>query len=303
MKTERKIFFAFILNLFFAVFEFVGGVVTGSVAIISDALHDLGDATGIGVSYFLEKKSKRKPDAKFTYGYSRYSVIASATTILILIIGSVVVIYNAIVRILNPTQINSNGMIIFAVVGITVNLAAAIITSKGSSLNQKAVNLHMFEDVLGWLVVLIGAVVIRFTGFVIIDPIMSILVAVFILISAIRALMEILSVLLEKTPHGVELEEMKKELMEINGVIDVHHVHVWSMDGERNYATLHIVANGDWHEIKHEVRHKLKDFGIVHVTIELESEDENCHEKDCNVTIESNCSGHHHHHHHHHEHH
>ena len=160
-KLPRNILTAFILNLAFSVFEFIGGIYTGSIAVISDAVHDIGDAASIGISYFLEKKSKRQPDAAFTYGYMRYSVIGSVITTMILLVGSAVVAYNAVGRIITPVAINYNGMILFAVVGVCVNFAAAFFTREGDSLNQKAVNLHMLEDVLGWLVVLVGAVVIR----------------------------------------------------------------------------------------------------------------------------------------------
>jgi cobalt-zinc-cadmium efflux system protein len=159
MKTEKNILIAFVLNFAFSIFEFVGGIFTGSVAIISDAIHDIGDAASIGISYFLEKKSKQQPDAEYTYGYARYSVLGSLITTLILLVGSAVVIYNAIGRIIAPTEINYGGMILFAVVGVCVNFGAAFLTRDGHSLNQKAVNLHMLEDVLGWVVVLVGAVV------------------------------------------------------------------------------------------------------------------------------------------------
>ena len=115
MRTEKNILVAFVLNLLFSIFEFVGGIFTGSVAIISDAIHDIGDALSIGISYFLEKKSKKQPDDVYTYGYARYSVIGSVITTLILLFGSVMVIYNAILRIINPVPINYNGMILFAV--------------------------------------------------------------------------------------------------------------------------------------------------------------------------------------------
>ena len=180
MKTERNILIAFLLNLAFSIFEFFGGFFTGSVAIISDAVHDIGDAASIGASYFLEKKSKKQPDEHFTYGYARYSVIGSVITTLILLVGSLLVIYNAVLRIIHPTPINYGGMILFAIIGAAVNLLAALFTREGDSLNQKAVNLHMLEDVLGWLVVLVGAVIMRFTDIAIIDPLMSIGVAVFI---------------------------------------------------------------------------------------------------------------------------
>ena len=303
MKTERNILIAFILNFAFSIFEFVGGFFTGSVAIVSDAVHDIGDAASIGVSYFLEKKSKKKPDEHYTYGYTRYSVIGSVITTLILLVGSVLVVYNAILRIINPTPINYEGMIIFAIVGAAVNFLAAFFTREGDSLNQKAVNLHMLEDVLGWIVVLVGAVIMRFTDIVIIDPLMSIGVATFIFINAIRNLKEAVDLFLEKTPHGIEIEEICEHLTHIEGVKDVHHVHVWSMDGHNNYATLHAVVDGDAHEIKEAIREELAEHGIAHATLELESPDEHCHELTCNPTTHEGGHGHHHHHHHHGHHH
>ena len=295
-KTEKNILIAFLLNLTFSVFEFIGGLFTGSVAIISDSIHDLGDALSIGISFFLEKKSSLEPDDKYTYGYMRFSVLGSVITTVILLFGSLAVIYNAINRIISPVEINYDGMIIFAVIGATVNFIAAYFTKEGDSLNQKAVNLHMLEDVLGWVVVLIGAVIMRFTDISIIDPIMSMGVAVFVLINAVKNLKEVLDIFLEKTPEGIDIPELKDHLTEIDGVLDVHHIHIRSIDGHNNYITLHVVAKGDSHEIKHRIREELSEHGINHATIELENENEHCHEKHCH--IEHKVSGHHHHHHH-----
>ncbi len=302
MKTERNILVAFLLNLGFSIFELIGGVFTGSVAIASDAVHDLGDAVSIGASYFLEKKSRRQPDASHTYGYARYSVIGSVITTLILLVGSIAVTVNAIHRIIEPTEINYDGMILFAVIGAAVNFCAAFFTRHGDSLNQRAVNLHMLEDVLGWCVVLIGAIVMRFTDFALLDPILSIGVAVYIFIHALGNLGEVLDLFLEKTPHGIDVEHLREHLCEIEGVSDVHHIHVWSMDGQQNYATMHIVTDGDAHAIKHAVREELSEHGIDHVTLELECEGEDCHERHCHTDAHAH-GGHHHHHHHGHHHH
>ncbi len=298
MKTEKNILIAFILNLSFAIFEFFGGIFTGSVAIVSDAIHDVGDATSIGISYFLEKKSKKKPDEKYTYGYVRYSVIGSVITTLILLVGSVIVIVNAINKILAPTDINYKGMIIFAVFGLVINFIAAFVTHGGGSLNQKAVNLHMLEDVLGWVVVLVGAIIMNFTDIKIIDPLMSIGVSVFIFINAFKNLKEVLDLFLEKTPHGINIDEIRNHILEIDGLEDVHHIHIWSMDGNSNFATMHIVTNEDGHKIKEKVREELSEHGISHATLELEAVGEHCHENDCSAHLNLN-SGHSHHHHHH----
>ena len=297
MKSEKNILIAFILNLTFSVFELVGGVFTGSVAIMSDAVHDIGDAASIGISYFLEKKSKKQPDKKYTYGYARYSVIGSVITTLILLFGSAAVIYNAVSRLIEPNDINYNGMIVFAIIGVCINFGAAIVTREGDSLNQKAVNLHMLEDVLGWAVVLIGAVIMRFTNMIIIDPIMSIGVALFIIVNSIRNLKEAIFLFLEMAPADINISEITEHLKEINGVLDVHHIHIWSLDGQNNYATMHIVTNADSHTVKEAVRKELSEHGICHATLELETEDEHCHSKNCYVEYNSH-TGHHHHHHH-----
>ena len=294
MKPDKNILIAFLLNLCFSVFEFVGGLYTGSVAIVSDAVHDIGDAISIGFSFCLERKSKKQPDQTHTYGYGRYSVMGSVVTTLILLLGSVMVMYNAILRILNPVPIKYNGMILFAVIGAIVNLAAAFFTKDGHSLNQKAVNLHMLEDVLGWIVVLVGAIVMRLTSFRRMDPIMSIGVSLFILIHAVKNLKEALNLFLEKVPHGVNVLHIREDILAIDSVLDVHHIHAWSMDGFHNYATMHIVTNADSHEVKEKVRAALKEHGIGHVTLELESEGEPCHQLHCHVEA-APCREHHHH--------
>lgn len=294
MKTEKNILIAFVLNLAFSIFEFLGGIFTGSVAIVSDAVHDIGDAASIGISYFLERKSKKQPDDQYTYGYARYSVLGGLITNLILLLGSAMVIYNALGRIITPKEIHYNGMILFAVVGVCVNFGAAFFTREGSSLNQKAVNLHMLEDVLGWLVVLVGAVVMRVTDFPLIDPLMSIGVAVFILVNGIRNLKQIIDLLLEKTPSGIQIDEVKQHITELDGVLNVHHVHIWSLDGQNNYATMHIVTDADPHDIKERVRKELREHGIGHATLELERAAEHCHEETCRVEFSAH-SGHHHH--------
>ena len=297
MKTEKNILIAFLLNLFFSVFEFVGGIFTGSVAILSDAIHDLGDTVSIGTSYFLEHKSKKAPDEKFTYGYVRFSVLGGLISTIVLLVGSGIVVYNAINRIIYPEPINYNGMIIFAVVGVIVNLISAIVTKDGDSMNQKAVNLHMFEDVLGWVVVLIGAVVIRFTGFTFIDPIMSLLVAIFIVVNATRNLVSILDIFLVKTPKDIDVDGLISHVLGIEGVLDVHHVHVWTLDGLTNCLTMHVVANEINHKIKTEIKDELKEYNVSHSTLEFESPGEECDSIECKTGITIKPCNHHHHHH------
>ena len=294
MKTSKNILIAFILNISFSIFEFFGGLMTNSVAILSDSIHDLGDALSIGISYILEKISKKKANNKYTYGYIRYSVLGGIITTTILLVGSILVIINSIKRLFNPTDIDYSGMIIFAIVGVVLNFVAAYVTREGDSINQKAVNLHMLEDVLGWIIVLIGAIIMKFTNIRILDPIMSIGVAIFILIHSIDNLKEVLDLFLEKTPKDIDIEELKKHILEIDGINDIHHIHVWSMDGISNNATMHIVSKSkNIKKIKEKVREELKEHGIGHVIIE--TEDEPCKDVECHI---EHSSSHHHHHHH-----
>lgn len=293
MKTEKNILIAFFLNLSFSIIEFLGGILTNSIAIMSDSIHDLGDAISIGVSYLFEKKSNKKPDEKYTYGYVRYSILGAIITSSILFIGSIFVIYNAIKRIIIPEVINYSGMILIAILGVIINFAAAYFTSTGNSLNQKSVNLHMLEDVLGWGIVLIGAILMKFTKINIIDSVLSILVAFFILINVIKNIKIILNLFLEKTPDNILLPKLKEHLLKINGVYGIHHIHIWSMDGYNNYATMHIVTNKNDTTLKSKIREELKKYGINHVTIEIEDKSEICNEIECK-TKPTNKINHHH---------
>jgi cobalt-zinc-cadmium efflux system protein len=234
-------------------------------------------------------------DFAFTFSWRKTTARISVITTLILLVGSIAVTVNAVHKIIEPTEIHYNGMILFAVIGAAVNFLAAFFTHGGESLNQKAVNLHMLEDVLGWIVVLIGAIVMRFTDFALIDPIMSIGVAVFIFVNAVGNLKEAVDLFLEKAPRNVQVSEIGDHLKEIDGVLDVHHIHLWSMDGHNNYATMHIVTNADQHEIKEKVREELEEHGIGHATLELETQGEHCHHVHCHVQFCEH-SGHHHYH-------
>lgn len=285
MKKEKKMFVAFWLNLCFSAFELIGGAFTGSVAILSDAVHDLGDAISIGAACLLEKHSHKHPDEKYTYGYGRFSLLGGIITTAVLLFGSAAVILGAVKRVFNPVEINYNGMIIFAVVGVCVNLAAAVITREGESVNQRAVNLHMLEDVLGWIAVLIGAAVIKLTGFDFIDALMSVVIAVFILISALKNLREITDIFLEKVPDGINIVEVEAEICQTEGVKDVHHLHIRAFSEGVYCAEMHVVTDyEDTVHLKREIRSLLEKKGITHVTVELEKSNETCELHRCGIS-------------------
>lgn len=292
----KNIKLAFILNLLFSIIELIGGIFTNSISIISDSFHDFGDAVSIGIAFVLEKKSHKKPDNKYTYGYLRYSVLGAFITCIILLTGSIVVLYNAIPRVFNPEEVNYNGMLILAVIGLIINGIAAFKTSKTRNTNEKAVSLHMFEDVLGWAAVLIGSVIIRIFGWYIIDPILSIGITIYILIHVVRNIKEILALFLEKSPKDYNPDKIKEILLKNENIINIHHIHVWTLDGINNYLTFHVIVKESIDKkelinLKHYIKHKLEHIGISHTTIEFEYEDEECKDEKCNIkkgTIEHN---------------
>lgn len=293
MKTNQNILIAFLLNLAFAVLEFFGGVICGSSAIMSDSVHDLGDAVSIGASFFLEKKSEKGSDEDYTFGYARFSILGSIITTLVLTVGSLFVIYNAIKRLIYPIQVHYNEMILFAIVGVAVNTIAALITQKGESYNQKAVNLHMLEDVLGWLVVLVGAVVMRFSNINAIDPIMSIAVSLFIIFNALKTLKASLSIMLEKSPENVDLNKLKNDLKIVDGVVEIKNLRIWRLDERNTLAMVQIVVNNEKVELKPKIKTIFKKYGVIQSTVELCGTNEIITEHDL-------CHNHSHHHHHHH---
>lgn len=271
MKTQKNIFIAFILNLSFSLIELIGGFMTNSVSILSGSIHDFADALSIGISYFLEKKSKKHPNYKYTYGYKRYSILSAFIMTVILLTGSLLVIYNAIARIFNPTVISYNGMIVIAILGIIFNTLAFSKTKGGHSLNQEAVNLHVLQDVLSWIVVLIGSLLLVITKLNFIDSVMSLIISIYIIIHALKHLKIVLDLFLEKTPADINIKNIKKELLNHENIVNIKHIRIWSIDGYDNYATLHVTINNDEVEkMEDYIKEYLKDKNISHSTIEIE---------------------------------
>ncbi len=284
-KASKNILIAFILNLFFSVFEFFGGILTNSSSILSDSVHDFGDAMSIFISLLLEKKSIKNSDENYTYGYRRYSTLGALLVSGILVISSLLIIYSAIKRIINPIKVHYDGMLLLAIIGVIVNIIAAKITHDKENINEKAVSLHMLEDVLGWIVVLIGSIVIKFTNLYIIDPILSLLVAIFILVNAFKNLKEVFEILLEKKPEEIDLENIKNHVLQIDGVLDVHHIHIWTIDGINNCITLHVLVDKkilikEIEKLKKSINECLNELNISHSTIEFEIE--KCKDEKCN---------------------
>lgn len=276
---------AFFLNLSFTIIEIIGGLMTNSMAILADALHDLGDSLSLGIAWFLEKVSSKKPDDTFTFGYARFSLLAAFINSMVLIIGSTIILYHVIPRLLNPEPVEASGMLVLSLLGIFINGLAVLRLKKGHSMNEKVVTWHLMEDVLGWIVVLVASIVLMFVDWPIIDPLLSLGLTFYILYNVIGNLKEIVGIFLQKTPSGVSKIELKQALeKELN--VHTHHLHLWSLDGEKTMLSLHLEVNDDLAtdeliEAKRRVRTWLNEHEIDHVTIELEFEKECCEASDC----------------------
>jgi len=255
---------------------------TNSVAILSDALHDFGDSLTLGLALYFNKLSKRKRDEAFSFGYKRFSVLGAIISSGVLVIGSIFIVVETIPRLINPVQPDTKGMILLGILGLVVNGFAAIRLHKGLSLTERAVYLHMLEDVLGWAATLIGAVVMHFTDFAILDALLSILIAAYILFNVFKNLRSGLNVFLQRTPVNVDIPGLHTALLTIDGVLGVHDCRTWSMDGQFNVLSIHVVLKDQSLQsieiLKRKIKDELKTLGIHHSTIEFELENANCTE-------------------------
>jgi cobalt-zinc-cadmium efflux system protein len=267
---------AFWLNTGFAILELIGGFYTNSVAILSDALHDLGDSLSLGTAWYFERKSKQKRDAIYTYGYQRFSLVGAFINSIILIVGSVLILKEAFGRLFAPEHPDTTGMMIFAVFGILVNGAAMLRLKRGESINEKVISLHFLEDVLGWAAVLIGSIVMKYFDAPIIDPLLSVLIAIIILVNVYRNMRGAFQIILQGVPHAVSEEKVKDAFKNFAEIDSTHDLHIWTMDGQYNILTTHAVLKRPMEPqalemVKSKVKDELKKINIHHVTIEFEN--------------------------------
>jgi cobalt-zinc-cadmium efflux system protein len=273
---------AFFLNFTFALIELVGGLWVNSVAILSDAVHDMGDAVAIGMAYFLEKKSHSKSDQNYSYGYRRLSTASAFVTSVILLVGSCLIIFESIPRLLNPVTPEVHGMIALAILGLLVNGMAYYKMSKTKSLSQRALSLHFIEDALGWLIVLVGAIVMMFYPLPILDAAMGLALSGWVIFNVFKNLKATFRIFLQATPHSDELRKIEAALLLLPELCGVHHMHYWSLDGEKHIFTAHLALKNnkslsDTNQLKEKVKVLLKEqFDIFEATLELEWEKDNC---------------------------
>ena len=270
MKTKRAVWLAFFLNLSFAIVEFIAGGIFGSSAVLADSVHDLGDAIAIGISALLESISNRKEDSHYTLGYKRFSLLGAMVTAVILMTGSGVVILENMVKLYHPQPVNDEGILWLGIISISINVLASLVIRKVQTKNESILSLHFLEDTLGWVAVILMAIVLRFTDWYILDPLLSLAISIFILSKAIPRFWSTLRIFLDAVPEGVD----KKDLAELDHVASINQLNLWTMDGLEKNAIVHVcLEHADYMEVcKESIRNLLKDCGFQNVTIEVDED-------------------------------
>ena len=277
MSSKTSIWLAFFLNLSYAIVEFIAGGIFGSSAVLADSVHDLGDAIAIGISALLETISNREEDRQYTLGYKRFSLLGAMLTAVILMIGSVLVILENVTKIVHPQPVNEEGILWLGIIAVAINVLASLVVRKGKTKNESILSLHFLEDTLGWLAVILMAIILRFTDWYILDPLLSLVISIFILTKAIPRFWDALKIFLDAVPEGVETSDLEKDLEALPNVKSVNQLSIWSMDGLENNAVVHICIE-DWEqmmETKEVVRQCLEERGVQNITIEVDSSQSN----------------------------
>tara|TARA_R110002072_G_scaffold7773_4_gene41518 strand:- start:14360 stop:15244 length:885 start_codon:yes stop_codon:yes gene_type:complete len=279
--SSSRIGWAFFLNVGFTIIEFIGGWLTNSTAIMADAVHDLGDSLSIGLAWLLNKTADKHPNDTYSYGYQRFSLLGALINGVVLVSGSIWVMSEALPRLVSPEMPDAQGMILLSIFGVAVNGFAAYKLSAGKTLNERILNWHLLEDVLGWVAVLIVAIVLLFVEVPILDPILSIGFTLFILFNVTKNLTETIKIFLQATPNETTRTKIVDDLSSLKLVNNVHHVHLWSLDGDNHVLTAHLVLDNSVDQstqtsIKNEIATLLLPYKLSHTTIELEFPDEFC---------------------------
>ena len=272
MKAKYTVWIAFFLNLSYAIVEFIAGGIFGSSAVLADSVHDLGDAIAIGISALLETISNREEDRHYTLGYKRFSLLGALVTAVILITGSILVILENIAKIFHPQSVNDEGIFWLGIIAITINVLASLVIRKGQTKNESILSLHFLEDTLGWLAVILMAIILRFTDWYILDPLLSLAISFFILSKALPRFWSTLKIFLDAVPEGVDIQKIKTDLAELDHVASINQLNLWTMDGLEKNAIVHVCLKEMEHmeTCKESIRIFLKDCGFQNITIEVD---------------------------------
>ena len=273
MSSKRAIWLAFFLNLSYAIVEFIAGGVFGSSAVFADSVHDLGDAIAIGLSAFLETISNREEDSHYTLGYKRFSLLGALITAVILMTGSALVILENIRKLFHPQPINDEGILWLGIIAVSINVLASLVVRKGKTKNESILSLHFLEDTLGWIAVILMAIILRFTDWYILDPLLSLVISFFILSKAIPRFWSALKIFLDAVPEGLNSEKLEQDLLSLENVKSINQLSIWSMDGLENNVIVHLCLEDltRMEECKEAIRSQLRQNGVHNITIEVDS--------------------------------
>ena len=274
MKTKHTVWLAFFLNLSYAIVEFIAGGIFGSSAVLADSIHDLGDAIAIGISAFLETISNREEDSHYTLGYKRFSLLGALVTAVILMTGSVLVILENVTKLFHPQPVNDEGILWLGIIAVSINVLASLVVRKGKTKNESILSLHFLEDTLGWVAVILMAIVLRFTDWYILDPLLSLVISIFILSKAIPRFWSTLKIFLDAVPEGVDIKQVKSDLEQLDHVASLNQLNLWTMDGLEKNAIVHVCLKEieQMELCKESIRRKLKDCGFQNITIEVDED-------------------------------
>ncbi|MDT8317798.1 MAG: cation diffusion facilitator family transporter [bacterium] len=272
---------AFFINLAFTLVEIIGGILTNSTAILADAVHDLGDSFALGQAWYFESISRRQGSDTYSYGFRRFSLLGALISTLLLLTSSLYILSEAVPRLINPEESSAEGMIFLAIIGIAVNGYAMLRLSGEKGINVKTVNLHLLEDVLGWIAVLVVATILLFKDIHILDPILAILITLYIMTNVVKNIRSMLPIFLQAVPENVDIESLRKRIEDTEHVDSAHHLHLWSLDGESSIFSVHLLADKDltpkqYIELKHNVKVLIQEYGLYHSTVEVELPKEDC---------------------------
>ena len=274
MRTKHAVWLAFFLNLSYAIVEFIAGGIFGSSAVLADSVHDLGDAIAIGVSAFLETISNREEDSHYTLGYKRFSLLGAMVTAVILMTGSVLVILENITKLFHPQPVNDEGILWLGIIAVSINVLASLVVRKRKTKNESILSLHFLEDTLGWVAVILMAIVLRFSDWYILDPLLSLVISIFILSKAIPRFWSTLKIFLDAVPEGVDIKQVKSDLEQLDHVASLNQLNLWTMDGLEKNAIVHVCLKEieQMELCKESIRSKLKDCGFQNITIEIDAD-------------------------------
>ena len=279
LDSQRNLLVAFAMNLCFAAVELVGGLYIGSIAVLSNALHDAGDAMSLGVGYFLQRRAEQGPSEKFSYGMRRLSLLSAVISGLVICAGGAFIVYESILKIANPGEPKAGGMFVFAIAGIVINGIAAWRLGHGQTQNEKILSWHLIEDMLGWVAVLIGAICIWLFDWRWVDAALGLAISVFVSYNVLRHLVHTAALFLQGNPHPEKLREFRETILKFSDVLNLHDLHFWSLDGAHHVLSMHVVTSlplTKSFELKNRIRKESFRLGECHLTIEVESPEDKC---------------------------